>query len=121
MKTIDLGSAAKALAKNKYVLLVLCLGLLLMLLPGKRSGSDPEGAGSPLDSSGIPVDTESLRLAELLEQIRGVGNASVLLSGSGAVVVCTGADSPEVRLGVTQAVAAYTGLGSDKITILKME
>lgn len=39
----------------------------------------------------------------------------------GAVVVCQGADNPSVRLAVTEAVARLTGLGSDKISVLKMK
>ena len=39
----------------------------------------------------------------------------------GAVVVCRGADSPAVRLAVTEAVANATGLGMDRITVLKMK
>ena len=128
MKTLDLTALTKALAKNKYVLLVLCLGLLLLLLP--RRGTDEAStasartataaAGDPLASSGIPLGEECRRIAALLGSIRGVGAAEVLLSGSGCVVVCEGADSPVVRLEVTNAVAAYTGLGSDKISIFKM-
>ena len=39
----------------------------------------------------------------------------------GAVVVCQGADSPAVRLAVTQAVSRITGLGTDAICVLKMQ
>ena len=39
----------------------------------------------------------------------------------GAVVVCDGADSALVRLRVIQAVSALTGLGSDKISVIKMK
>lgn len=39
----------------------------------------------------------------------------------GAVVVCQGADSAQVRLAITEAVAAATGLTADKITVLKMK
>ena len=39
----------------------------------------------------------------------------------GAIVVCAGADNPAVRLAVVEAVSNVTGLGSDKITVLKME
>lgn len=39
----------------------------------------------------------------------------------GAIVVCSGADSAAVRLAVVEAVANVTGLGTDKITVLKME
>ena len=38
----------------------------------------------------------------------------------GAVVVCQGADDPLVRLAVTQAVSKITGLGADKIFVVKM-
>jgi len=37
----------------------------------------------------------------------------------GAVVVCTGGDSTRVRLEVTEAVRAFTGLGSDRISVFK--
>ena len=39
----------------------------------------------------------------------------------GAIVVCQGADSPTVKLAITQAVAKITGLGSDSICVLKMK
>ena len=71
-------------------------------------------------ASGIPLAQECERIAALLRAIRGVGAAEVLLSANGCVVACAGADSAEVRLAVTDAVASYTGLGSDRICILKM-
>ena len=39
----------------------------------------------------------------------------------GAIVVCQGADQADVRLAVTQAVSRATGLGADKISVLKMK
>lgn len=39
----------------------------------------------------------------------------------GAIVVCTGADNAAVRLALVEAVANVTGLGTDRITVLKME
>ncbi len=39
----------------------------------------------------------------------------------GAVVVCDGGDKAGIRLAISEAVSALTGLGSDKITILKMK
>ena len=35
----------------------------------------------------------------------------------GALVVCDGGDDPKVKLLITQAVSALTGLGTDKITV----
>lgn len=39
----------------------------------------------------------------------------------GAIVVCQGADSPSVRLSIVDAVSKVTGLGSDRISVLKMK
>ena len=119
----------RILMRNKYVLLVLALGLLLLLLPRSSDtgtaaapvgSAVSAGVGAPLEVSGIPLDTESERLEALLKSIRGVGDAKVLLSKEGAAVVCAGATSAAVRLAVTEAVAAYTGLGSDKIAVFQM-
>lgn len=39
----------------------------------------------------------------------------------GAIVVCQGADSPSVRLSIVDAVSKVTGLGTDRISVLKMK
>ena len=39
----------------------------------------------------------------------------------GAIVVCQGADSPAVRLAIVEAVSKVTGLGADRISVLKMK
>lgn len=39
----------------------------------------------------------------------------------GAIVVCQGADSPAVKLSITQAVSKITGLSTDNICVLKMK
>jgi len=39
----------------------------------------------------------------------------------GAVVVCQGAENAAVRLAVTQAVSALTGLGSDRIMVIQCQ
>ena len=39
----------------------------------------------------------------------------------GALVVCDGAERASVRLAVTQAVSSLTGLGSNKIAVVKMK
>ena len=103
-------------AENKGVLLIVALGLMLLLLPAGGGG----GAASRAEYS-----EEEEKLAEVLSEIRGVGECHVLLRRSGkdqmagALVVCEGAKSAEVCLAVKKAVAAYTGLGSDRIMILQ--
>ena len=39
----------------------------------------------------------------------------------GALVVCQGGGDPAVRLAVIEAVSALTGLGSDKISVVKLQ
>ena len=39
----------------------------------------------------------------------------------GAIVVCQGADNAQVRLNIVEAVSRITGLGMDKISVLKMK
>ena len=39
----------------------------------------------------------------------------------GAVILCQGADNPAVRLSIIDAVKKITGLGADKISVLKMK
>lgn len=39
----------------------------------------------------------------------------------GAIVVCQGADDASVRLAIVEAVANATGLGTDRISVLKMK
>lgn len=39
----------------------------------------------------------------------------------GAVILCQGADSPQVKLAMVEAVKCATGLTADRITVLKMK
>lgn len=39
----------------------------------------------------------------------------------GALVVCQGGDRPEVRLAVTEAVTALTGLSADRVTVARWQ
>ena len=88
----------------KLPLLILALGLFLMLLPSGTKSRESE-----------PQTT----LSEALSLTQGVGEAYVLLSDKGVVVVCDGAQNAEVRMAIMEAVRSYTGFGADKITILK--
>ena len=89
----------------KWPLLVLAVGLLILLLPGGKRESVPESADG--------------ELARILSRVEGVGEAQVLLSEHGVVVVCEGADSAAVKMEILRAVGSYTGFGADRITILK--
>lgn len=39
----------------------------------------------------------------------------------GAIILCQGGDNPSVKLAITDAVSKITGLGADKIAVLKMK
>ena len=56
----------------------------------------------------------------MLSRVEGVGEAQVIISDSGVVVVCRGAENAAVKLDIIRAISAYTGFGSDRITILKL-
>lgn len=144
-----------AILKNKYALLALAAGLILLLWsPG---GQKEEAQLEEITAPQFSVKEEEQRLQNQLSRIRGAGRVSVLLAvqGSvsrelaeseegalvvsengrervvelyyvnpeyrGAVIVCEGAGSAEVRLRILQAVSAFTGLTSDKISIMAME
>lgn len=73
--------------------------------------------------AGTSGDVRSRR--ETVTLNRGSGYQEVIVTNrvypvyQGAVVVCQGAENSAVRLAVTEAVSALTGLGSDKISIVK--
>ena len=167
----------KLLAKYKYILLVIAVGLILLILPTSR-GEDPQPAAEITTEEEV-FDLEEFenKLQAALQKMDGVGKATVVLtlktgserilatdptvsyrtssrgeeiesdmdssettviisSGSGtqeaivvkrlypefqgALVICQGGGSAAVRLSVTEAVSAVTGLGSDKIKVNKM-
>ena len=72
------------------------------------------GDGNTVKTETVIVTDAQRKETGLITQV----NPPVYL---GAIVVCQGADSPTVRLALTQAVAKITGLGTDNICILKMK
>ena len=151
--------------KYKYVILIICLGLLLMLLPS----GDKEPVEMNIKDSTASKPTITEELSGILGQIQGVGRVrvmiteqqgsetvyqvdvdatsdtdrntskreTVLVSGSngengliksvtppvylGAIIVCQGGDDPVIKLAVSQAVSAVTGISTDRISVLKMK
>lgn len=95
------------LKKYRILIIALLVGILFLAMP--------------THSKEISADTEDARFALALRQTEGVGNAEVLISESGVVIVCDGADNAEVKLTVIKAAEAYTGFTSDKIQVLKSE
>ncbi len=101
--------------------------------------SQVEGAGKVTVALTVKSGTEQVPLTDRSTSVTERGNSVeektvVINTGSGqetvvrlqrgpvfqgAVVVSQGADQAEVRLLLTQAVSALTGLGSDRITVCK--
>ena len=155
------------LKKYKYVALILLIGIVLMTLPTNK---EKKVEDTNIVASTTKTISFEQHLAEVFQQINGVGKAKVLLTESsgeeiiyqtdtntsasensssnqistviisgadraeagliqqvippkylGAVVICQGADSPAVRLAITDALSKITGLGSDRISVLKMK
>lgn len=109
----------EAAGKYRYAAAAALLGVLLMLLPvgGRREtrSADTQGVAS--------VQSE---IEAALAAFDGAGRLRLVLTvepgterWAGAVIVCEGADSPAVRLQLTQAVAALTGLSADRIAVVK--
>jgi hypothetical protein len=103
----DLKTLKVYLERFKYPLLILAVGLLLMMLPDENN------------SKTVFADKDAL-MAKILSSAEGIGNALVLVSDKGVIVVCEGGDKANVRLEIIDAVSSYTGYSSDRITILKM-
>ena len=71
------------------------------------------------DTGSIRVDTVIISEENRSENglIRQVNPAVY----QGAIVVCQGADNPSVKLAITEAVSKITGLGADRICVVKMK
>ena len=79
-----------------------------------------QGVERVLASDSIQEDGAEEQSTVILEGDEG--EEAVLItqyypSFQGALVVCPGGNDPQVRLQITQAVSALTGLGSDRISV----
>lgn len=153
----------KLIKKNKYVFLILAVGLILMLLPvGNHKEESPAIQEHTMQNEEPSLE---YKLSQILSAISGAGRVEVLLtyrSGEetvyqedsrnsaddnfqdtvivtdaersqaglikqrnppvclGALIVCQGADDPLVKLSIVDAVSKTTGLGSNQISVVKM-
>lgn len=71
------------------------------------------------ENSNTQIDTVTVTDADRNE--RGLIKQMISPVYRGAIVVCQGADSAQVRLAIVEAVAKVTGLSSDRISVLKMK
>lgn len=100
------------------------LDLMLTVESGPRQELAVDTELSYRGSTAAPDDYE--RRTETVVISGGEGETpvveySVSPSYRGAVVVCEGADDAAVRLAVTQAMSALTGLGADRIVVIRCQ
>lgn len=99
-------------AGDVQVLLSTAMGEETIYQTNKDASTSADGNTTKIET--VVVTDSQRNEAGLITQV----NPPVYL---GAIVVCQGADSPTVRLALTQAVAKITGLGTDNICVLKMK
>lgn len=75
-------------------------------------------------STGNNSETNSKKIVTITDAQRnqqGLVRKVVSPTYKGVIVVCEGAEDPAVRLDMITAVSKVTGLGADKISVLKMK
>ena len=89
-----------------------------------------EPGGTPISEKirALLLDPENAEMADECELLLYEASRAQLVREviepallRGAIVVCQGAENPKVALSVVQAVAAVTGLSTNRITVLKMK
>ena len=154
--------------KYKYVGVVLLVGIVLMMIPGKDLSDNKTVQIEKLTETN-EMNLEE-RMEEILSCVQGAGQVRVMLSIAkgessvyqtdstysqsdnntdtrtqtilitdssrnetglvyqknppiyqGAIILAQGADDPQVKLAIVDAVMDVTGLGADRISVLKMQ
>lgn len=90
--------------------------VMLTISAGEKTvyQTDPDISGDSQRHETVIITDSERSESGLVQQI----NPAIY---QGAIIVCQGADSAAVRLAVAEAVARVTGLGADRISVLKMK
>lgn len=119
---IDFAKLQRVLGKYKFVALILCLGVVLMLLPVKGGAqSSQTQAVSPPEESGQNFDLEELerRLESALSEINGVGEVTVVLSLRSTGEDILAQDTSEGTTSDRETVIVSTGSGTEEAVSVK--
>ncbi|MBU5627185.1 stage III sporulation protein AG [Oscillibacter sp. MSJ-2] len=103
-------------------------GNLTLMLTLDSTGEKALAQDTELSYSGAteaPEDYQRRSETVVLSESGG-GEGAIITKSTcpvyrGALVVCEGGANPEVKLALTQAVAALTGLSSDRITVVRCQ
>ena len=103
------------------------VGQVKVMLTVDSDGERQLAQDTELEYSGPTASPEDYsRRSETVLVKGGSGAETVIVrrvypTYRGALVVCQGGDRAEVRLAVTEAVAALTGLATDRVTVVKCQ
>ena len=101
------------------------VGTVRVLLTMDTDGERQLAQNTELQYSGSTAAPEDYSRSSQPVLLDGDGREEVVVTRRlyptyrGALVVCQGGDRAEVRLAVTEAVSALTGLSSDRVTVAK--
>lgn len=71
--------------------------------------------------SSASIHTDTVLVTDSTRSQSGLVRQVIAPKYQGAVIVCQGGADARVRLAIVEAVSSVTGLGADKITVLKMK
>ena len=94
--------------------------LLLTISKGEKKEYQMDENQS-INETGSSVHKETVIIRDANDNESALITQVIPAEYMGAIVVCEGADDPNVKLAVLEAVAKATGLRSDKISVLKMK
>ena len=122
-------TAAETLRKDLEEILgqIQGVGTVRVLLTADSNGERQLAQNSELRYSGstaAPEDysrTSETVLLDLNDQEAPIVTRILYPTYRGALVVCQGGDRADVKLAVTEAVSALTGLSSDRVTVAKCQ
>lgn len=119
---IDFAKLQRVLGKYKFVALILCLGVVLMLLPTGSGGQKEQTAvQTQTEESRQSFDLEDLerRMESALSEINGVGEVTVVLTlrSSGEEVLAQ--DTSEGNSSDRETVIVSTGSGTEEAVSVK--
>ncbi len=116
----DLGRLTARLEKFRLPALILCLGVVLMLLPGKNRTTRQTAADTTSQTSeSFDLTALEHQLSDALSEISGVGECTVVITlrSSGEQVLAQ--DTSEGTSSDTETVVISTGTGTEEAVSVK--
>lgn len=125
----------------RVIYIVGIIGILLIFCSTFFTSKDTNDNANPSSVSEYQLSQET-RIKDMVESIEGVGNAKVMITMEnsaeqiytddtkvkeiepvvrGVLVICTGADNPEVKETVLESVTKTLNISSDKVCITKLK